>query len=69
MKRLSVIPVLFVLAAPAVAADASSAAPRTARVAGGQVVALQASARSGEAWSAVRPGWPGLRPKARGTFD
>ena len=42
---------------------------RQARVATGVKVPLVISAKTGAEWSAMRPHFRDLRPRARGTFD
>lgn len=68
------LPSLLLVAACALApathaADASTAVPRGARVAGGGQVKLAPSARAVQQWMASRPRVRDLRPKARGNFD
>lgn len=60
----------LVLSGPVAAADAKTAGDaRHARVAGGDRVALAGSRQSPEQWSAQRPKFRSLRPKARSNIE
>lgn len=68
--RLSILLLACAAALPLAAESAGSgAAPRKARVAGGNVVELVPSARPAEQWAADRPRYRDLRPRVRGNFD
>ena len=75
MMKKNFLPVLLVAAwalmtaAGGVDAANSGAAPRQARVAGGSKVPLVSSARTAQQWSAQRPGFRNLRPKARSNVE
>jgi hypothetical protein len=55
--------------AAATASTTAAAPAREARVATGAHVPLVPSARTAEEWSAKRPNFRALRPKARGNLD